>query len=137
MTRRQFAFGLAGGTWIALIAATALSIFGIQSFLHYQATPFPFFGTGFIMSDPVIGYTGMPNAEMHHVVPPVYDVFTNHRGGRDSYLGQQAPESRIRFPRLLWRRTCRRALADSSLHAGACDTNTSQVGDLSESARCS
>ena len=93
MTRRQFAFGLAGGTWIALIAATALSIFGIQSFLHYQATPFPFFGTGFIMSDPVIGYTGMPNAEMHHVVPPVYDVFTNHRGGRDSYLGQQAPEN--------------------------------------------
>src|ERR1700730_17932439 len=92
MTRRQLALGLAGGTWIALTVSIALSILGIQSFLRYRAAAFSFSGTGFITSDPVIGHTGMPNAEMHHLVPPVYDVFTNDRGGRDSHRGRQAPE---------------------------------------------
>jgi len=50
----------------------------------------PFSGTGFIVSDPHIGYVGMPNAEMHHLAPPVYHVFTNDRGGRDSYRGKKA-----------------------------------------------
>src|ERR1700720_7195 len=92
MTRRQFAFGLGAGAWLSVIAAILLLIFGIQSFFHYRAATFPFSGTGFIVFDPHIGYAGMPNAEMHHTAPPVYHVFTNDRGGRDSYRGKKAPE---------------------------------------------
>ena len=92
MMWRKCAFALAGGTWIAIMVAILLLIVAIQSFLRYQSAIYSFSGTGFIMSDPLIGYTGMPNAEMHHLTPPVYDVYTNDRGGRDSYRGRPAPK---------------------------------------------
>jgi hypothetical protein len=92
MTRRQLASGFGAAAWLSVIAAILLSIFGIQAIFHYRAATFPFSGTGFIVSDPHIGYAGMPNAEMHYLGSPVYHVFTNERGGRDSYRGKKAPE---------------------------------------------
>jgi len=91
MARQRYALGLATVAWLTVLIVLLSTIFGIQSAIRYRAATFPFSGSGFIVSDPRIGYVGMPNAEMHHLALPVYDVFTNTRGGRDSYRGKEAP----------------------------------------------
>jgi GNAT superfamily N-acetyltransferase len=92
MSPRRLASLLASSVWLAVAAVVPASIFGVQAWCHYWATAYYFSGTGFVSEDSRIGYVGMPNGEFHHLVPPVYDAFTDDRGGRADRLGRHAPE---------------------------------------------
>jgi hypothetical protein len=75
------------------LAATlaVVAILTAQAWFKHASPIYNVSGSGYVAEDPVIGYVGMPNAEMHHLVPPLYSAFTDDRGGREDRLGRNAP----------------------------------------------